>query len=574
VGRKAETEARAIARSLERWFEQAARDLPWRRTRDPYRIWVSEVMLQQTRVETVCGYYQRFLAHFPTVHALGRAPLDEVLKSWSGLGYYRRARQLWRAARAVAEHHGGRLPESARALEALEGVGRYTAGAIASIAFGERAPLVDGNVARVLARLRGIDDDVRRGAGVRRLWEEAERLVAVAGEPGRLNQALMELGATVCTPHAPACARCPLGRRCVARASGRQDELPRAAEGRRAPRLPLVAAVVVRRDTGAVLLARRRSEGLFGGLWEPPMAPAEGERRARSELRAHGVPVRMTLEPAGEVRHALTHRKLEIAVARGTVARGHALPVAPRAPYDMLSWRRAEDVALSTLARKVLRRAAVLATAVAASFFGVVAHAEPAARAAAAPGEPDTAGELGLDELELYKRLSERPGGYARLLATAALGRGLRFNNPYRLRTQLGDSAESVSLTAPYLDLGGAVAFGAPLGLQHGATLRLSIALEGVAQQSIGASYLALYRADLPLMAWGRAGPALLTEPDVNVGGELGVGGAVFVTGALGFGAEIVGNLFYGAATEDARFTVIPILSGQLGVVVDYEVLP
>ena len=253
--------------ALLRWYEGQARDLPWRRTRDPYAIWVSEVMLQQTQVSVVLPYWTAFLARFPDVGALARASLDEVLAAWRGLGYYARARNLHRAAQAVAERHGGRLPDDVDALRALPGFGRYTVGAVASIAFGRAVPLVDGNVARVLARLFGVEGATGDASREKRLWALAEALVE--GErPGDWNQALMELGATVCRPEQPTCLLCPLRARCVALAAGKVTEIP-------APKVPsrrqaLHLAVVAARRGDAVLLVRRDGTGLFGGLWELP----------------------------------------------------------------------------------------------------------------------------------------------------------------------------------------------------------------------------------------------------------------------------------------------------------------
>jgi len=195
---------KSIRRALLDWYRANRRDLPWRRTRDPYAIWISETMLQQTRVETVIPYYERFLERFPDVAALADAESDDVLGAWAGLGYYSRARNLQAAARQIAERHGGRVPDDVEALRALPGIGRYTAGALASIAFDRPEPIVDGNVARVLARVKGIREDVKQPAVVKRLWEEAARL-ARGPAPGDLNQALMELGATVCVPGEPRC---------------------------------------------------------------------------------------------------------------------------------------------------------------------------------------------------------------------------------------------------------------------------------------------------------------------------------------------------------------------------------
>src|SRR5512134_738690 len=215
----------AVRRALLAWYRRERRDLPWRRTRDPWAIWVSETMLQQTRVETVIPYYERFMQRFPNVAALADADTDELMSHWAGLGYYSRARNLKAAASQVVREHGGRVPGDVEALRALPGVGRYTAGALASIAFDRPAPIVDGNVARVLARLLDLDLDVRSPAGQRRLWAEAEAL-ANGPSPGDLNQALMELGALVCTPRTPRCADCPVRRRCRGRAAGRAEALP------------------------------------------------------------------------------------------------------------------------------------------------------------------------------------------------------------------------------------------------------------------------------------------------------------------------------------------------------------
>jgi A/G-specific adenine glycosylase len=336
-----------IASAVVAWYRRGARDLPWRRTRDPYAIWVSEVMLQQTRVETVIPYYERFLARFPDVGALAAAEREEVLALWQGLGYYRRARQLHLAAREVMTEHDGALPASAAELSELSGVGRYTAGAIASIAYGERAPLVDGNVARVLARLFGVEEDVTRSAGQRRLWTLAEALVP-QDAPGDHNQGLMELGARVCLPGTRArCEACPLADRCVARRRGSVAELPRSGPTR-APRAVALRAAVVRAPRGRFLLAQRGEEGLFAGLWEPPMTEGRG--------RPDGVAPSVALTEIGAVRHDLTHRRFEVTVLGGLASRAHRLPRA-RAPYAALAWREPAEVPLSTLARRVLRAA-------------------------------------------------------------------------------------------------------------------------------------------------------------------------------------------------------------------------
>jgi len=321
-------------------YRRHKRDLPWRRTRDPYAIWVSEIMLQQTRVATVIPYWERWMARFPTVAALAEAPLDEVLAAWAGLGYYSRARNLHRGAQWVVANGG--LPRGAAELRAVPGVGAYTAGAIASIAWGERAPLVDGNVARVLARVFAVEDDVKATAGQKRIWQLAGELMAALApgdDPGELNQGLMELGATVCTPVAPTCLTCPVSGHCAARAAGRQDALPRLPARRREDELPVLAAValwVERR--GQVLVARRPAAGLYGGLWELP----QGDD---AEAAARAVGVRLTGETValGEHRQTLSHRRLRVRLVRAAV---RGAPAAAAGTYDAVKW-----VAITELAQ-------------------------------------------------------------------------------------------------------------------------------------------------------------------------------------------------------------------------------
>jgi A/G-specific adenine glycosylase len=347
-----------LVRELGAWFDLVARDLPWRRTDDPYAIWLSEVMLQQTRVDTVVGYFERFMARFPNVNVLAEAPLGEVLSLWSGLGYYRRARELHVAAREVTERYGGHLPATAKELRALRGIGRYTAGAIASIAYGKREPLVDGNVARVLARLFAVEEDVKSTGGQRALWALATRLVP-SEHPGRFNQALMELGAIVCTPRAPRCEVCPVAAHCGARALGRQGELPKVARKKRPVRVAMLAAVVS--TTGAktrrVLLARRARDGLFGGLWEPPMVETPSLGDGLLGLRALGIG--LELRAAGSVTHVLSHRELVVSVMTGTASRVFAMKIATDGVYEEAAWIAVEqgDLGMSTLARKLLKRA-------------------------------------------------------------------------------------------------------------------------------------------------------------------------------------------------------------------------
>ena len=302
-----------VALAVVQHYAKVRRDLPWRRTRDPYAIWVSEVMLQQTRVQTVIPYWERWMAKFPTVRALADAPLDDVLAAWAGLGYYSRARNLHKGAQAVRERG---LPSKASELRDVPGIGPYTAGAIASIAFGERAPLVDGNVARVLARVFAITDDIKSTAGTKALWTRAGELMAALPEPhapGALNQGLMELGATICTPAGPRCLVCPLAKHCRAAIEGRQDELPVVAKRKGIDELPVLSRAALWLQRGdEIVLARRRAEGLFGGLWELP----QGDDRL-DVARALGV----TTDDDAVAYHdqVLSHRRLRIAVFRGAM---------------------------------------------------------------------------------------------------------------------------------------------------------------------------------------------------------------------------------------------------------------
>jgi A/G-specific adenine glycosylase len=320
-----------LADRLLPWFSASRRDLPWRKEpREPYRVWISEVMLQQTRVEVVVPYYRRFLRRFPDLRALAAAPLDDVLALWSGLGYYARARNLHRAAQAC----GGELPRTSAELRALPGFGPYTAAAVASLAFGEDAPLVDGNVARVLARVFALAGDARAAA-----WKIAPGLLP-RGRSGAFNEALMELGATLCTPRSPDCARCPLAPECRGRAD--PERYP---EARRRPKRPLLEwrALALRRKDGAVLLARRPEAALFGGLWDLPVERPAG-------IRVHG-----PLVSRGLVEQTLTHREVRVEIAggraSGTPASAEVRWVAP----DGIS-----ALGLSSLARKSLRLAGVL----------------------------------------------------------------------------------------------------------------------------------------------------------------------------------------------------------------------
>ena len=297
-----------IAPRLLAWFDRHGRhDLPWQRDATPYRVWVSEVMLQQTQVETVIPYFARFLARFPEVAALAAASQDQVLALWAGLGYYARGRNLHRAAQVIVERHGGALPDSLEELIALPGIGRSTAGAILSLGFGKRAPILDGNVKRVLSRVFAVREAAASTEGSARLWALAE-----ANTPrtrvAAYTQAIMDLGATVCTRASPACDRCPLADGCVAREEGLVDKLP--ARRVRAPRRLERTQMVFVLHAGRILLSRRPAEGIWGGLWSPPEFP--DERRARRWWRSRFGTQAAKCRRLPAFRHAFTHFDLDI----------------------------------------------------------------------------------------------------------------------------------------------------------------------------------------------------------------------------------------------------------------------
>jgi A/G-specific adenine glycosylase len=310
-------------RQLLSWFAGARRDLPWRRDRDPYRIWVSEVMLQQTTVAAVVPYFERFLDAFPDLARLAAADEQEVLRLWEGLGYYRRARDLHRAARLLAEGHGGHVPDDPAALRRLPGMGRYTLGAVLSQAFDRRLPVLEANSLRVLCRLFGRTDDPRRGPAQRWLWQVAEDLLPERGA-GEFNQAIMELGALVCTPSEPRCDDCPLAARCVARRLGLQAQVP----ARPAPP-PIIevreAAVVVRRGD-QVLLAQRPDTGRWAGLWEFPHGPledGESHEEAARRLAEQLAGLKVVLGPELlALRHGVTRYRIALVCFEARHLRG------------------------------------------------------------------------------------------------------------------------------------------------------------------------------------------------------------------------------------------------------------
>jgi len=272
--------SRKIQTKLLRWFQKNGRDLPWRKTRDPYAIWISEMMLQQTQVATAIPYYQRFLKSFPTVHHLAKSDLSKVLKTWEGLGYYSRARNLHRASKIILNHFKGKIPDHLTNLLGLPGIGKYTAGAILSIAYNKEAPILDGNVKRLLSRLFAISENPKKTEGL--LWKISESLIP-KGRPNSFNQAIMDLGAMICTPKDPLCHNCPLHRYCEAKASGNLERYPSRVVKKRIPHIEAISGVIL--NNGKVLLHQRPAKGLLGGLWEFPNWKIEEKRRLRLRLR-------------------------------------------------------------------------------------------------------------------------------------------------------------------------------------------------------------------------------------------------------------------------------------------------
>ncbi|HEY4157561.1 MAG TPA: A/G-specific adenine glycosylase, partial [Polyangiaceae bacterium] len=343
-----EARARAIGRKLLTWYARNQRDLPWRRTRDPYAIWVSEMMLQQTQVSTVIPYYQRWMQRFPDLQSLARADEHAVLHSWQGLGYYSRAKNLQRAARALSER-GSAIPAEVEALRALPGIGPYSAGAIASIAFGKQEPVVDGNVIRVLARLFVLAGDPTEAKLKAQFWDVARALVP-RERPGDFNQALMELGATVCTPREPRCASCPLRAECGAEQTGRIDELPTPKARAVTTAVAAVAAIVKR--GGRVLVVRLpESAPRWGGMWQFPNSELRpGETAQAAVKRALGLPRASADvgEPLCRIRHSVTRYR----IALDAYAVKLAASAKPRPPASWHSIRALGELAMPSAHRK------------------------------------------------------------------------------------------------------------------------------------------------------------------------------------------------------------------------------
>ncbi|HYL63056.1 MAG TPA: A/G-specific adenine glycosylase [Candidatus Methylomirabilis sp.] len=376
----ARREITSFRKELLNWFRRFRRDLPWRRTKDAYRIWVSEIMLQQTRVAAVIPYYERFLERFPHLHALAEAPEEEVLRLWAGLGYYSRARNLQKAARQIVAQHGGRFPRVREALRELPGIGDYTAAAILSIAFGAKRAVLDGNVARVLARLGAVRGDVREPKRWKSLQKTADGLLDPKSS-GDWNQAMMELGATVCTPRAPQCLLCPVAKFCRARQLGDPESFPEKKPKRETVEIALAAAVLNTPSGETLLLPPpNRTEKkpaaddigtLVSRMWHFPTVVVRSDPSSNlREFLAALLPRKnsatafepFTFEPLGRVMHAVTYRKVTILPFRVAVKKIPRVPGARILPLEELS-----SLPISNLTRKIARKALARATEMAAS---------------------------------------------------------------------------------------------------------------------------------------------------------------------------------------------------------------
>jgi len=349
---------RSLQQRLLGWFAGEARDLPWRKTRDLYRIWVSEIMLQQTQVVTVVGYYERFLARFPDVRSLAEADEHDVLRLWEGLGYYRRARQMHAAARRIVQSHQGEFPATFDDVVALPGIGRYTAGAILSIGRDAPLPILEANTVRVLSRLTAYRGDTASREGQKFLWQAAEALLS-QDQPGSFNQALMELGATICTPRSPTCLLCPVNALCPTRQAGLQEQIP---APRKQPKLEDVteAAVVVRRRNGRILLRLRTSGQRWAGMWDFPRFPLTARKRSSRERQIRDETRRLTgqsvtsLEQLAVIKHGVTRFRITLHVVEAVVERvNRALPRDTK--FAWVEPDELRDRALSMTGRKIAK---------------------------------------------------------------------------------------------------------------------------------------------------------------------------------------------------------------------------
>src|SRR5215469_1133938 len=363
-------ELAAFRKQLLAWFRQFRRDLPWRRTRDPYCVWLSEIMLQQTRVAAVIPYYERFLKRFPNLHALAAAPEEEVLRLWSGLGYYSRARNLHKAAKEIVVEYGGEFPSRLENVLALPGIGSYTAAAVLSIAFEQKHAVLDGNVARALARLGAIRGDLRESARWQKLQKSADAYLE-SKAPGDWNQAMMELGATLCSPKSPQCLLCPVAQFCEGRKLGIADLLPEKRKKRAAVEIHLVAAVFADGSGRTLLLPppnKRNTEAaaddvptLVSNLWHFPTIPTNANPIAKLREHLRGLHIQSRngsfhFAPADKVRHAVTYREITVEPFRVSVKKLPRIKGAEQVPLSEIT-----VLPVSNLTRKVARAALAVA---------------------------------------------------------------------------------------------------------------------------------------------------------------------------------------------------------------------
>jgi A/G-specific adenine glycosylase len=303
-----------FAHALVAWYKTQHRDLPWRNTNNAYHIWLSEIMLQQTQVKTVIDYYHRFLANYPTIGSLAQADPNQLMKQWEGLGYYARCRNLQKAAQQIMDHHGGEFPKTLPEAEALPGIGRSTAGAILTFAYGQKHPLLDGNVKRVLSRVFDIDQDIQQTAVIHQMWQASAELLAESDDPYHYNQAIMELGATVCLPQNPRCLLCPVKQHCTAYAQGTQHERPVKASRKATPHYHIGVGVIWHENR--ILIQQRPEEGLLGNLWEFPGGKQEAnepiEETVRREIEEELDIAVEVGELIATVKHAYSHFKITL----------------------------------------------------------------------------------------------------------------------------------------------------------------------------------------------------------------------------------------------------------------------
>lgn len=354
LGQLEKIEISKFQQDLINWFEAEQRDLPWRKDKDPYKVWVSEIMLQQTRVDTVIPYFHRFIEQFPTIQALAEAEEDKVLKAWEGLGYYSRARNLQSAVKEVHEKYGSKVPDKQKEISSLKGVGPYTAGAILSIAYGIPEPAVDGNVMRVLSRILSIWEDIAK-ASTRKIFEEAVRKLISHENPSYFNQALMELGALICTPTSPSCLLCPVREHCDAFHEGTQLDLPVKTKNNKHRYVRIVAAVLTDEE-GKILIHRRPDTGLLANLWEFPNIEVnlpyvnekkqlEDEVKRRSKAHVH------IDEMIGQIEHVFSHLTWNINAYKGKI---HSFEE-EKDDLKLVTMKEIEEFAFSVSHQKMLK---------------------------------------------------------------------------------------------------------------------------------------------------------------------------------------------------------------------------